>query len=123
MQPAVGKLDQILLQRFDAEGVRDAKFARTAGYVFGVYVITAVTPIETRLRAKIIEIDIGKIAQHRLRIRGLHGELMMGAGPVAVSLRVTGLTRLAADERRCDFRWRRRGPAARGKQAQQDGQY
>jgi hypothetical protein len=89
LQPAVGKFDQVLLQRIDAEGVGDAIVVQRAVGAVGADEEVVAAAEEGRGDAGVAECRIGEVAEHRRRRRRLHGEIVMRA---AVELRFSGMT-------------------------------
>ena len=81
LQPAVGKLDQILLQRLDAEGVLDFERGEVAVGPVGLDEKLSVLAEEARMHAVMVEARTGEIAEHRFVVCVLHGELMLRAVP------------------------------------------
>ena len=65
LQPAVGKLDQILLQRIDAERVLDLKRGELAVGPIGLDEELSILAEEARSHAVMIEARIVEIAEHR----------------------------------------------------------
>ena len=66
LQPAVGKLDQILLQRIDAERVLHLERGKLAVGPVGLDQKLAVLAEEAGAHAVIVETRVGEIAEHRL---------------------------------------------------------
>ena len=98
LQPAVGKLDEILLQRLDAEGVLDFKRGEVAVGPVGLDEKLSVPAKEARMHAVIVEARTGEIAQHRFVACVLHGEPMLRAVPKLRFALMAAGAGLAADE-------------------------
>ena len=81
LQPAVGKLDQILLQRIEAEGVFDLERGELAVGPVGLDQELAVLAKEARVHAVIVEARIVEIAKHGLVGRMVHRVLVLRAAP------------------------------------------
>ena len=64
LQPPVRELDQVLLQRLDAEGVRDAEIGELAVGTIRAYEIVAVAPEELRLDTVLAERRVFEVAAH-----------------------------------------------------------
>ena len=77
LQSAAGKLDQILLQWRRAERVLDFEIGQFAVRSVGPNHEAPVLPEESRHYAVLTEFGILKIAEHRLFVDFLHGQIMM----------------------------------------------
>jgi hypothetical protein len=81
LQPAIRELDQVLLQRRDAEGVFDRVVGRLAIRAIGIDEPATVTAEEGGDLAGRLELRVIEIAKHCLLAGHLHGEIVMGALP------------------------------------------
>ena len=81
LHPAVGKGDQVLLQRVDAEDVADLEVAELAIRIVGVDEEFAAASEEPRGDAASGKRGAAKIAEHIGLARLLHGEVVMGSAP------------------------------------------
>src|SRR5262249_20437166 len=98
LQPAVGKFDEVLLQRLDAEGVLYLERGELAVRAIGLDEKLSVLAEEAGVHPVIVESRIVEIAEHRCVGCVLHRELVLRVAP---ELRFRGMalgTRLAADE-------------------------
>ena len=77
LQAAVGKLDQILLQRIDAERVLHLERGELAVGAVGLDQEFSVLAEEARMHAVIVEARVVEIAEHRLVGGMLHGKLVL----------------------------------------------
>ena len=111
--PPVGELDQILLQRRDAEGVLDFIIFEFAVGAVGVSEKLAVALEKPRGDPGIGELGIVEVAEHAIFVRLLHGALMMRPAPRVVNRVMTTLAVRRANVG-CDHyrRWRGRCRAA-----------
>ena len=100
LQAAVGKLDQVLLQRIDAERVLDLEVGELAVGPVGLDEELSVLAEEARTHAVIVEARIVEIAEHRFVGRVLHGVLVLRAAP-ELALPPGGSRRRS----RCRRRW------------------
>ena len=100
LNSAIGKGDQILLQRLDAKSVFDLKHAELAVRPIGLDPELAVLAEESRARSGIVESGVVKVAAHRLLGGVIHGVAVLGAAPQLGLLRMTAATAFAADELR-----------------------
>ena len=127
LQAPARQLDQVLLQRLDAEGVLDLEVGELAVGAVGADEELAVAREEVRCNALVGELRVAEVAAHGLRGRVLHGARVLRRGPCGVLLRMTGLADRTAgkarDDRCCDggaWRWRdrcaRQLPRDRGEQ-------
>src|SRR5450631_1020319 len=107
LQSAIGKLDEVLLERIDTERILDLEGRNLAVRAIGFDQILPFLPEETGLYAEIVETGIGEISQHRIVGRMRHCELMVRALPQLCLGLVAAGAGLAADE--CRF-----GPRSRG---------
>ena len=118
LQASARQLDQVLLQRLDAEGVLDFEVGELAVGAVGADEEPAVAREEVRCNALVGELRVAEVAAHGLRGRVLHGARVLRRGPCGVLLRVTGLAGRTAGKARDDRccaggAWRRRGRCAR----------
>ena len=81
LQAAVGKLDQILLQRLDAERVLDLKRRQLAVGPIGLDEKLPILAEEAGSHAVMVDSRIAEIAEHRFVVRMLHGKLVLRAVP------------------------------------------
>ena len=100
LQAPARQLDQVLLQRLDAERVFDFKIGGLAIRAVGADKKFAVAPGENRRTASVFEAAIGEIAEDILFRRLLHGAGMLRAGPGFGRAGVATGASLAADEGR-----------------------
>ena len=100
LQAAVGKLDEVLLQRIDAERVLDLEGAELAVRAVGLDDEFSVLAEEAGAHAEIFETRIVEIAEHRLVGRVLHGELVLRRAPQVRFGAVAAGAGFAADESR-----------------------
>src|SRR5262249_57328683 len=77
LQPAVRKLDEILLQRIDAEGVLHLEDGELAVGAAGLDKKFPVLAEEAGVHAVIIEASLVEIAAHRFIGRMIHRELVL----------------------------------------------
>ena len=94
----VWKLDQILLQRIDAERVFDFECGEPAVRPIGLDVKSCIFPEEARPNPVIIEARIIEIAQHGFLRGMLHGKGVLGRAPQLRLRLMTSGAALAADE-------------------------
>jgi hypothetical protein len=90
LQASARKLDQILLQGINTEGVFDRIVLKLAVGAVGAHHEFAVLAVEVGDDAKLLELRIVKVAERRILGRLLHCQVMMGAGPTGILLRVAG---------------------------------
>ena len=106
LQAAAWQLDEVLLQRLDAEGVLDFEVGELAVGAVGADEEFAVAFEEVRCDALVGELRVVEVAAHGLRGRVLHCSRVLRRGPCGVLLLVTGLAGETAcearDDRRCD---------------------
>ena len=100
MQPTFADLDQVLLQRRDAEGVGHLEVGVLAVDAGGVDPESVALARETGGFVFRFEGDVIEVAQHRLGIGFLHRQLVMGALPVLDLLAVAALALLLIDHLR-----------------------
>ena len=100
LQAPVADVEEVLLQRLGTESVGDPKIPRRAIGALGADVESLVAPREFRPLAEVIEGLGSEIAQHILRRRLLHGEIVVGALPTRSLLRMAGGTGSPTDEGR-----------------------
>src|SRR6202022_1921714 len=81
LEAPVGKLDEILLQRIDPEGVFHFERGELAVGTISLDQKFSVPAEEARMHAVIIEARIAEIAQHRFVGRVIHGLLMLRPTP------------------------------------------
>ena len=81
LNTAIGKLDHILLQGSDAEGVFDGIIVQLAVGAFGVDEIFSVAAKEACRQSQTRIADIVEITQHRFFISQLHGQIVVGTVP------------------------------------------
>ena len=81
LQPAVGKFDQILLQRIEAERVFDLEGRKLAVGPVGLDQEFSVLAKEARSHAVIVEARIVEIAEHRFVGRMVHRMLVLRRAP------------------------------------------
>ncbi|MNL24509.1 hypothetical protein D3C87_1459440 [compost metagenome] len=102
MQPTFADLDQVLLQRRDAEGVGHLEIGVLAIDARGVDPEFVVVAQETGGFIFGLEGDVIEVTQHRFGSGGLHRQLVMGALPILDLLAVAALALLLIDHfRRC----------------------
>ena len=68
LQPALAGVDQVLLQRFVAEGVGDLEVGHAAVGAVGVHHVLVAAPEEARGHALVPELRVVEVAAHRLRL-------------------------------------------------------
>ena len=98
LQAAVGKLDQVLLQRIDAEGVFDLESGKLAIGSVGFDQKFAVVAKEARAHTVVVEGRAGKIAEHGRLGRMIHRMPVLRATPQLGLLLVAAGAGRAADE-------------------------
>ena len=84
LQPPAGESDQILLERRDAERVRDLEIGDGAFGALGVYEEPSVPPEEARCHSEMGEPGVLEVAQHGVLVGSLHRPFMVRAHPRAV---------------------------------------
>src|SRR5262249_9704602 len=99
LQPAVGKLDQVLLQRVDAEGVLDFEVGQLPLSPVSIDEEPAVAAQEGRSDAGVREARAVEAAQHGLVIGVLHGLIVLRSRPLLLLFGVTLGARARANER------------------------
>ena len=124
LQAAIGKLDQVLLQRIEAEGVLDLERGELAVGAVGLDEELAVLAEEARAHAVIVEARVVEIAEHRFLGRVVHRVLVLRGAPQLRLRPVAAGAGLAADE--CGGCWfataeRLARPSARLFESQPDG--
>ena len=97
LHAAVGRFDQVLLQRLDAEGVLDLEVGELAVGSVGADEILPVAPEEGRRHPGVGEVRIVEVAQHACGRCVLHRELVLRALPRGVLLVMALGTGLRAD--------------------------
>src|SRR5262249_11397054 len=98
LHAAVGKFDQILLQRIDTEGVFDLEDGELPVRPIGLDKKFPTLAKEAGVYAVIIERRVIEITEHRRFVRMLHGELMLGMPPKLCLRLMAAGAGLAADE-------------------------
>ena len=93
LQSPPGQLDQVLLQRMDAERVLDLEVGERAVRSVGVDEEPTVATEEAGRDAGVREARVGEVAEHRLLGRLLHRAVVMRAAPRLVFLGVTARAR------------------------------
>ena len=96
----IGKPDQVLLQRFDAERVRDLELGPLPGSTGGVDEKRFTAAEKTSSAAEVFERRVVEVAEYTFRGRGLHGAIVVGALPAPALLAVAIGAGQATDERR-----------------------
>ncbi len=86
LQAPARQLDQVLLQRGDAERVLDLVVGGPAVRTVGVHQEPAVAPEELRRRSAVPERGVVEVAEHGLVAGDLHGEIVVRAAPGRVFL-------------------------------------
>ncbi len=81
LQPSVGKFDQVLLQRIDAERVLGLEDGELAVMAVSLDQEFAVSTEKARAHDVVLETRIVEVAQHRLAGRMIHGELVLRIAP------------------------------------------
>ena len=97
LKPPAGKLQQILLERRDAEHELDLVVGERAVGSVGAHDELAVPPRERRRHVAVAEMRVVEIAAHRGFVRRLHRERVMRALPVLDLRSVALRAGLAAD--------------------------
>src|SRR5262249_37859636 len=100
LQPTIGKLDQILLERIDAEGVFDLENAERAIRPVGLNEEFSVLAEEARAHIVIVETRVGKIAKNSFVVGMGHRVAMLRAAPETCFRLVAASAGLAADKTR-----------------------
>src|SRR6202048_4500512 len=95
---AVREVDQILLQRIDAEGVFHLEGGELSVRAVGLDKKFAALAEEPGAYVVIIEARVVEIAEHRRIVRVLHRVLVLGRTPQLRLLVVAARARLASDE-------------------------
>src|SRR5262249_54305116 len=98
LQAAVGKLDQVLLQRVDAESVFHLERGEPAVGPIGLDQKFPVLAEEAGMQAVVIEARVVEIAEHRLVGRVIHRQLVLRRAPERRLRLMTLCASLAADE-------------------------
>src|SRR5262245_56572282 len=120
LQPAVGKLDEILLQRIDAEGVLHLEGGELAVRPVGLDQEFSVPAEEAGMHAVMVEARVVEIAEHGLVGRVLHGEPVLRCAPQLRLGAVAAGAGLAADEGGCRNRGRAAGQELKCQSARDD---
>ena len=81
LQPSARQLEQVLLQRIDAEGVLDRIVAQRAVRPVGAHHEPGAITVETAAHAAEGHLDVGEVAQHRPLGRHLHRAVVVRAAP------------------------------------------
>ncbi len=100
LHAAVGKGDQVLLQRVDAEGVGDAVLVQRPVRAVGAHVVAVVFLEEGRGDGVVGEGGVVEVAEDGARVGRLHGPVMVRAAVLDGFARVARHAGLAADELR-----------------------
>ena len=116
LQSSAGHRDQVLLQRFDAEGVGHLELASLAVRPFGLDQEEPVAAEEARRHAFVLEDGVAEVAQHGLVGRRLHRQIVMRAAPSLELTRVALSAARATDEIRRGNLGRRLVAAARAQE-------
>ena len=116
LHAAAGQLDQVLLQRTDAERILDLVVGELAVRPVGVDDEPVAAAREGRGGAGVGEPGVGEVAQHRLPVGNLHRQIVVGAFPRRVLPGMAGGAqggtnvfrhgRGDGNRRRRDRRWR-----------------
>ncbi len=114
---AARKVDQVLLQRVDAEGVADLEVGSLAVGPVGVDHEPAVAAEERRGRAGVGELRVVEVSEHRALVGDLHREVVVGAAPGRLLPRVASCAGLAADVLRDGSGCRRRRRGTTGEES------
>jgi len=81
LDTAIRELDQVLLQRVDAEGVLDLEGRELSVRPVGLDLELIAFAEEPRTHAVVVEDRIGEIAEYRLVGRLIHGVLVLRGAP------------------------------------------
>jgi len=100
LQPAVGKLNQILLQRIEPERVLDLERGKLAVGPIGLDQELPVPAEEAGAYAVVVEARVGKIAKNRLVVGMGHRVAMLRAAPESCLCLVAAAAAFAADKGR-----------------------
>ena len=98
LQSSIGKFDQILLQRVEAERVLDLEHADLAVRPVGLDQELSVLAEESRTRPVVLKIRIVEVAEHRFLGRVIHGMLVLRRSPKLRFRPMAPRAGLAADE-------------------------
>ena len=88
LQPPARKRGQILLQRVDAEGIRQLEVGRLAVGAFRVHEESIAAAKEPRGDTEMCERRVVEVAQNRFGRGRLHGEVVVRAGPGGIGVLV-----------------------------------
>jgi len=88
MKTPARKLDEVLLEGVDAEGVLDRVVLQLTVRAVGPDHEPSAVAVEAGFHAEVREPDIVEVAQHRLSARLLHGQVVMRASPTGALLGV-----------------------------------
>jgi hypothetical protein len=102
---SAGQLEQVLLQRTEAEDVLHVEVGEPAVRAVGAHAVAAVLDAERRLDAAVGEPCAREVALHGAAVGDLHGLVMIGDGPLGVGLGVARGACLCADEPRRRLDW------------------
>src|SRR5262249_10656483 len=97
LEATAGELDQVLLQRLDAEGVLDLVVRELAVRTVGGDVVLAFALGEGRRDAGVGQFRIGEVTEDGALVRFLHRAIVVRSAPGRALFRVAGLAALAAD--------------------------
>src|SRR5262245_62179575 len=100
LQPTVGKLDQILLERIDAEGVFDLEGAERSVRPVGLDEEFAVFAEEARVHIVIVETRVVEVAEHGFVVGMGHRTAMLRAAPESLLCLVAARADVASDKGR-----------------------
>jgi hypothetical protein len=89
LKSTAGQLEQVLLQRIEAEGVLYSEIGPLAIRAVGIDPVAAIALEKSGFGLAMRKADAGEVAQHIRRVRLLHRAIMMRAGPRLVLGRVT----------------------------------
>ena len=98
LQSSIGKFDQVLLQRIEAERVLDLEHAELAVRPVGLDQEFSVLAEEARAHAVVVKVRVVEIAEHRLVGRVIHGVLVLRRSPKLRFRLMAPGAGLAADE-------------------------
>ena len=123
LQPALAGVDQVLLQRFVAEGVGDLEVGHAAIGAVGVHHVLVAAPEEARGHALVPELRVVEVAAHRLRCRRGHGLGMVrrrpGLAGRLVAAQTLGVFDIGGRRQRCGHRCRGRARSGRRRAARE----
>ncbi|MGZ8915208.1 MAG: hypothetical protein ACXW1Z_19130 [Methylobacter sp.] len=110
LEPAARQLDQILLERHDAEAVLDLEICELAVRAVGAHPISPFLTEKPGNHAILLKFGIAKIPEYRVLVCLLHGEVMVRALPKPILFGMTTGAGCPSHE----FRWRKRRRALGG---------